>query len=90
MQEPDRRGRRVGKHSVCRHHRPGARRDLRGGHPVDAQQLEGGGGADHVDHRVVSADLVEVHVLGAPAVQAALDVGEQPEGPQRPIGDPLG
>ncbi len=57
---------------------------------VDAQQLEGGAGADHVDDGVEATDLVEVDVLGSLAVQGALDLGQADEDPRRPLTDALG
>ncbi len=57
---------------------------------VDLQHLEGGAGADHVDDGVEAAHLVEVHLLGRPAVEVPLGLGQRAEDRQRPAADPLG
>ena len=44
---------------------------------VDAQHLEGGRRAHHVDDGVVPAHLVEVDLVDRPAVEAGLDLGER-------------
>ena len=81
-------GRRVGQQPVGRPHHAGPGGDRAGPDLVHAQHFQGGGGADHVDDGVEPADLVEVDLLGRPPVQPPLDVGQRPERPQRPGGDP--
>ena len=60
-------------------HHPRAGGHGAGAHPVDAQGLERGAGADDVDDRVEASDLVEVHLLGRAPVQAPLGAGEREE-----------
>src|SRR5690606_33733574 len=43
---------------------------------LDAEQVEGGGHADRVDHGVQSADLVQVDPVGVDAVDAGLHLGD--------------
>ena len=63
-QQLDHRRRGVGQEPVGTADGAHARRHRRGGHLVDAEDLQRRGRADHVDHGVVRPDLVEVDVLG--------------------------
>jgi hypothetical protein len=89
QQGDDRRGW-IGQQPVGGTDHAGAGRHWAGVNGVDAQNLEGGGGADHVDDGIEPSHLVEVDLLGGPSVQLSLDVGQRPERPQGAAGDPLG
>ena len=73
LEQSDRRRRGVGQPAVCTAHHAGSGGDRRGAHLVDAEHLESGSGPDHVDDRVVPADLVEVDLVDRAAVQRRFD-----------------
>ena len=69
-------------------HRTGAGRHGGRADDVDPQDLEGARRPDDVDDGVVSADLVEVHLIDRLPVQGCFDGGEGVETPERPFGHP--
>ena len=87
-QQPDHRRRGVGQEPVGAADRAHAGRHGRRGHLVDTEDLQRGGRADHVDHGVVRPHLVEVDLLGGPAMEPPLDLGQRGERGQSPPGHP--
>ena len=84
------RGGRVGQEPVGGSHHPGAGDDHRAVHDVDVEHLERGAGADDIDDGVEAADLVEVDLLGRPAVEAPLGLGEGGEDGEGTASDAIG
>ena len=87
LQQADDGGGGVGQEPVGGAHGAGPQGHRRGGDPVHAEHLQGRRRADHVDHGVVPADLVEVHLLGvrgggsAPPPRPARRTRPAPGGP---------
>ena len=84
------RGGRVGQEPVGGSHHPGAGDDHRAVHDVDVEHLERRAGADDIDDGVEAADLVEVDLLGRPAVEASLGLGEGGEDGEGAAADAIG